>query len=152
MDNFDLYDTNPRYRNLIERGFFIDATTARANCGTLILLFRDEVLATVEIKTNGRGTKEILRALPTAKRRTHLDEGLKALHESAKFIVAEDLTPNGRYKNKFVASYQAAVTTHADKGCDKVFDHLEKKPTAKLSKLYKVFTDEILANVEGGRI
>lgn len=147
MIEIDEYDLNPKYRALIDRGFTIEATTARANSGTLLLMFRDEVLASVTIKTNGRGTREILKAIPTAKKRTHLDGGLTSLFEAAKLIDTSEKAATTRYKIGFVASYQEAVSKHANEGCSRVLETLESQPTAKTSKLFKVFSNEVMACV-----
>ena len=147
MINLDGYGMNHYYREICKQGFTIEVTTGRRNRGSLFLVWDNKIVAEVQIKTNGRGTKAILEALHTSKSRTHLDEGLRELLASAKRFAELGLTNLGQNTDAFVATYNAAVVKHGEKAYERVQSEIEHCPGAQFPRLYRLFSNEILSGL-----
>lgn len=148
------YELNEHYKTIRDLGYEVQVKTYAKNTGSLTLVdsVTKKKIYSVEVKTNGRGTKAILEVLKTTRELTHLDLGLSALARFAQdydATVLRSLSLPGRDKSQktFVAAYKETVRQYGRSAQERVKEHLTSNPNAPFSTLLAVFSYELVTQI-----
>ena len=154
MKKFTDYELNEHYTTIRDLGYEVQVKTYAKNTGSLTLVDRvtKKKIYSVDVKTNGRGTKAILEVLKTTRELTHLDLGLSALARFAQdydATVLRSLSLPGRDRcdKSFVAAYNETLRQYGRAAHECVKEHLISNPTAPFSTLVAVFSYELVNQI-----
>lgn len=148
------YELNEHYKTIRDLGYEVQVKTYAKNTGVLALVdsVTKKKIYSVDVKTNGRGTKAILEGLKTSRELTHLDLGLSALARFAQDYDATvlrslSLPGRDRSQNSFVATYNKTLRQYGRSAHECVKEHLSSNPNAPFSTLLAVFSYELVNQI-----
>lgn len=155
MKELSEYELNEHYKVLRDLGYELHVKTYARNTGILSLVdsMTKKKIYSVDVKTNGRGTKAILSILPTTRELTHLDLGLSALAKFAQdydatILRSLSLPCRANPTKTFASVYNNAVREHGHIAFECVKDHVEQDPAAPFSTLVAVFSVELVSHLK----